>query len=157
MSPTIIIHLIDPSTMELKVGVDEIDIPSVRQGQEAIIDVDALPTLQIEGEVTSICPVPAVQAGLVTYEVTIALNLPEGSEVKVGMSATADIIIDKRSNVLLVPSRAIKLDSQGNTVVDVMVDGQVQERPVVVGISDGYQTEIVDGLDEGELVVRKAS
>ena len=73
------------------------------------------------------------------------------------MSATADIVIDERSNVLLVPNRAIKQDSQGNPVVNVVVNEQIEERPVVIGISDGFQTEIIDGLDEGELVMRKTS
>lgn len=91
------------------------------------------------------------------YEVKIGFSVPEGSGLKVGMSATADIIIDERSNVLLVPDRAIKQDSQGNPVVEVMVGEQVQERPVVIGISDGIQTEIVSGLKEGEVVVIEKS
>jgi len=54
---------------------------------------------------------------------------------------------------LLVPNRAIEQDSEGNPVVKVMVNEEIEERPVVTGISDGYQTEIVDGLSEGEIVV----
>ena len=69
------------------------------------------------------------------------------------MSASADIVIDERSNVLLVPSRAITQDSSGSPVVKVMVGEETQERPVVTGISDGYQTEIISGLSEGEVVV----
>ncbi len=71
------------------------------------------------------------------------------------MSATADIIINERSSVLLVPSRAIKQDSLGNTVVAVVINEQIEERPVVIGISDGFQTEILDGLNEGEMVVER--
>jgi multidrug efflux pump subunit AcrA (membrane-fusion protein) len=69
------------------------------------------------------------------------------------MSATADIIINERSGVLLVPSRAIGQDNLGNPVVKVMVGEQIEERAVVVGITDGSQTEIVSGLDEGDTVV----
>ena len=56
---------------------------------------------------------------------------------------------------MLVPNRAIKHDSQGNPVVEVMVNGQIQEKSVVIGISDGFWTEIVEGLNEGDLVVIK--
>jgi len=154
---TTIVHLIDLNSMELTVEVDEIDIPSVRQEQKAVIDVDALPELQLKGKVTSISLLPKVEAGVVVYEVKIGLDATQELGLKVGMSATADIIIDERNNVLLVPNRAIRLDSQGNTVVDLMVDEQIEERPVVTGISDGFQTEIIDGLKEGESVVRKAS
>jgi hypothetical protein len=51
------------------------------------------------------------------------------------------------------PNRAIGQDSLGNPVVKVMVNGQIEERAVVIGISDGSQTEIVSGLDEGDTVV----
>ena len=153
MGPKTIIHLIDTTSMELNAEVDEIDIAEVKPGQRAIIEVDALPTLQLEGKVISISQLPSTQAGVVVYKVRIGLDAPPDSGLKVGMSADADIIISERSNVLLVPDRAIKQDSQGNPIVKVMVDEEIEERPVVIGISDGYQTEIVDGLEEGEVVV----
>ena len=148
-----IIHLIDLSTMELNVEVDEIDIAGVKPGQRAIIEVDALPDLELEGEVTFISPLGRGEAGVVLYEVKISFNVPEDLGLRAGMSTEADIVINERNNVLLVPDRAIKQDSQGNSMVEVMVDEQIQQRSVVTGISDGFQTEIVSGLDEGETVV----
>jgi len=81
--------------------------------------------------------------------------MPEDIGLRVGMSATADIIIAERSNVLLVPDRAIKQNSPGNTMVEVMVNGQIEERTVIIGIGDSYQTEIMEGLKEGEMVIGK--
>ena len=153
MSQVTIVHLIDLTSMELGVDLDEIDIPGVALDQRAIIEVDALPDVQLEGKVTSISPLPTVEAGVVLYNVKIGFDVPQGSGLRVGMSATADIIINERSSVLLVPDRAIKQDSQGNPVVWVMVGEQIEQRPVVVGISDGFQTEIIGGLNEGETVV----
>jgi HlyD family secretion protein len=152
MSQVTIVHLIDPTSMELSVDLDEIDIPDVRLNQRAVIEVDALPDVQLEGRVISISPLPTVEAGVVLYNVKIGFDVPWGSGLKVGMSATADIITDERSSVLLVPDRAIKQDEEGNTIVWVMVDEEVEVRPIVIGISDGFQTEIIDGLDEGEMV-----
>ncbi len=157
MSPMAIIHLIDPATMELEAEVDEIDIADVEPGQRAIIEVDALPDVQFEGVVASIPPLPSLRGGVVLYDVKIGFSVPEGSALRVGMSATADIIISERSNVLLVPSRAIIKDSQGRAIVQVVVDKQTEERLVVVGLSDGFETEIIDGLKEGEVVLRKPS
>jgi HlyD family secretion protein len=153
MSQVAIVHLIDLTSMELSVDLDEIDVPGVALDQRAIISVDALPELQLEGKVTHISPLPTVEAGVVQYKVKIGFDVPQGSGLKVGMSATADIIINERSGVLLVPNRAIKQDSQGNPVVWVMVGEQTEPRSVVVGISDGLQTEIVQGLSGGETVV----
>jgi len=156
MAPMTIIHLIDPGSMELKVQVDEIDIPEVKLGQRAIIEVDALPALPVEGKVSSISLLPIVEAGVIVYDVEIDFDIPEGTGLRAGMSATADIVIAERSSVLLVPDRAIGKDSQGRPIVKVVVDEQVEERAVVIGISDGFETEIVDGLDEGEVVERRA-
>ncbi len=153
LSSQVIIHLVDLTTIELNVEVDEIDIPDVKPGQRAIIDVDALPDVEFEGEVLTISPVAKEEAGVILYEVKVGFNVPEGSGLRVGMSAEADIVIVDRSNVLLVPDRAITKDNEGNPVVMVVVNEQTEERPVVTGISDGFDTEIVSGLSEGEVVV----
>jgi len=147
-----VVRLLDTSTMELVVELDEIDIPGVETGQRAIISIDALPSLQLEGTVASIAAVPAVEAGVVLYNARISFDVPEGAKLKVGMSATADTISTERSDVLLVPDRAISY-SEGGPIVYVMVDEQIEERPVVIGITDGFQTEIKEGLEEGEVVV----
>ncbi len=148
-----IVHLIDPGSMELKVKVDEIDVVEVEVGQKAIIELDALPGRLVEGRVSFISPLPTVEAGVVTYEVKIKFDVAENLGLKTGMSATADIVTAERQNVLLVPDRAIRRDSQGNPVVEVEAGGQTEARPVVIGISDGVQTEITAGLKEGEVVV----
>ena len=148
-----IIHLIDPNVMEIEVEVDEIDIAEVKIGQRVIIEVDALPTLQLESRVTSISTLSIETGGVVLYEVTIGFDVPSGSGLKPGMSATADIIIKEASHVLLVPSRAITQDSDGNPMVKVIVNEEIEDRQVVTGISDGFDTEIVSGLNEGEVVL----
>lgn len=150
---TVIIHLIDPAVLELPVQVDEIDILKIKLNQRAVVSIDALPGVKLEGSVTAISPVPAATGGVVLYDVTIGLTALEGTDLKVGMSATADIAIGERSNVLLVLTRAIKQDGQGNSIVMVHAGGELQPRPVITGLSDGSRTEILDGLSEGEIVV----
>jgi len=152
MAPTVAIYFITPTSMELKAEVDEIDIPDVAVGQSAVIEVDAIAYDLFEGTVTSISPVPMIQAGLVLYEVTISLVIPADAGVMVGMSATADIMVDESEGTLLVPERAVSRDGQGNYIVEVSVDGQMETRVVVIGISDGFQVEILEGLNEGDMV-----
>jgi HlyD family secretion protein len=153
MSPTPVIHLIDPGSMELVVEVDEIDIPGVNLGQEAIIELDALPNAKLAGNVTTIYPLPIEVGGVVVYKVKIIFEVPENLGIKVGMSASADIVLAKRSNVLLVPDRAIEKDKEGKTIVKVVVNEQIEERQVVTGISDGFDTEVISGLGESEMVL----
>ena len=150
-----IVHLIDLSSMELEVEVDEIDIPEVKLGQRTIIEVDALSDLLLEGKVSYISYLPREESGVIVFEVKIEFDVSKGIGLRGGMSASADIVINERSDALLVPSRAIKQDSQGNTVVMVMVNEQIEERTVVTGISDDFQTEIISGLEEDEVVMEK--
>jgi HlyD family secretion protein len=149
---TAIVRLVKPWRMRLTAEVDEIDIPSVKLDQRAIVSVDALPELQFEGEVDSISSLATEESGLILYKVKINFSVETGSGLKDGMSATADIILDERTDVLLVPNRAIWEDDSGNPMVSVVVGERVEERAVVIGVSDGYETEIIEGLEEGEIV-----
>jgi len=156
-----IVQLSDPTSMEFVISLDEIDIPDIIIGDRAIVTVDAFPGTVIEGKVISITPLPVVEAGLVSYDVKIAFNVPHNMDIRIGMSATADIVKDDRQNVLLIPNGVINTDSEGNPIVRVVVsttDGfEVEERPIAIGISDGLQTEVLSGLQEGDVVVLEPS
>ena len=150
---TTIISLVDTSTMELLVEMDEIDIPGIELDQEAIIEIDALPDTPFHGKVSTIYPLPRTVGGIVLYDVKVDIEVPRDTKLRVGMSASVDIIITQRSDVLLVPSRAISLDEQGNSIVKVKTGEEVVARKVVTGITDELQTEIISGLNEGETVL----
>ena len=156
LATTPIMHLVDQTTMELEVEMDEIDIPDVKLMQKVIITADALPDAQLEGMVTFISPLAREESGLVLYGVIIDFDVPKGFGLRAGMSATAEVVLDDRSNVLLIPERAISKDSQGNLVVEVVINEQTEKRPVIIGLSDGFETEIIDGLKEGEVIVLEA-
>jgi len=149
---TLIIRLVDPTLLELIVEVDEMDVPKVSKGQEAQISVDALPDDDFTGTVAAVYPVPAKVTGLVMYNVMVALSVPEDSALKIGMRATANIIVEKKTGVVKVPSTAVKENAQGEHFVNVIVDKKTEQRPVSVGISNGTETEITSGLSEGETV-----
>ena len=68
------------------------------------------------------------------------------------MSATATLVVQQANNVLVIPSRAIG-GSVSNPTVSVMVNGELVDMPVTLGISDDTQTEVVGGLKEGDMVL----
>lgn len=145
------ISLVDPSKIEMSGVIDEIDIAQVKLGQETDIILDALPDKELRGKVTFISQIGTVEAGVVGYDTTVTLENPD-EELRDGMSATAEIILDRRDDVLLIPNRAIR-GSLTNPVVVVVTDGQVEERQATLGLSDGISTEVLSGLNEGERVV----
>jgi RND family efflux transporter MFP subunit len=155
IAPVPVIQLVNYERMELLVEIDEMDIPYVKAGQEATITVDALPGAEFVGEVTTIFPVPREIVGVVLYDVKIEFNVPDDSDIRVGMNATAHTTFTMRSNVVLAPNRAIGQDNEGTPMVKVMVNDQIQERLVIVGVSNGFETEIISGLSEGDMVVSR--
>jgi len=148
------ISLIDTSEIEMSGFIDELDIAMVELDQEANILLDALFDKEVKGRVTFISPVGTARAGVVFYDTTITLEGPV-EEIRDGMTATAEVIIERRDDVLSIPNRAIRGTWEDPTVV-VFVDEQVEEREITLGLTDGINTEVLSGLEEGEKVVLPA-
>ncbi len=89
-----VVYLIDPATMELNIGVNELDMPKVKIGQKAVVSIDAFPGVKLDGQVTVISPSPTIQGGIVDYLVTVAFSVPSNIEAKVGMSGSATLLIN---------------------------------------------------------------
>jgi RND family efflux transporter MFP subunit len=152
------VYLVDTRTVKMDGVVDEVDIYKVKVGQAAIITVDALPDVELKGKVTFISPFGNQTTGVVEFPVTISLD-PTEIELKGGLTATADIIIDEYKDILMVPNRAIK-GSVGNYWVDVVIDEKkatTEKRPVVIGAQNEQFTEIVSGLSQGEKIIVEAT
>ena len=152
------VYLVDTRTVKLEGVVDEVDIYQVKVGQDTIITVDALPDVELKGKVTFISPLGNQTTGVVEFPVTISLE-PTETELKGGLTATADIIIDEHKDILIVPNRAIK-GSVGNYWVDVVIDEKkvtTEKRPVVTGAQNEQFTEIISGLSQGEKVIAEAT
>ncbi len=149
------ISLIDTSDIEMRGSIDEIDISVVELNQEANILLDALPDEAIKGNVAFISPIGTSLIGVVSYETRITLESPD-ERLRDGMSATAEVIIERRDDVLMIPNRAIR-GTLENPRVLVLVDEQQEEREITLGLTDGINTEVLSGLDEGEKVVLRTS
>ena len=83
----------------------------------------------------------------------VRLGVSSVTDLMVGMSATADIVILEHTSVLLIPERAVQPDENGNPAVKVPAGEEFQFKPVVLGMSDGFNVEVLEGLEEGEEVV----
>lgn len=149
------ITLVDTRSIQMRGFIDEIDVAMVKIGQAASITLDALPNKGLDGKVAFVSPTGTVRAGIVSYETKITLENP-AANLRDGMTATAEVILEKREDVLVIPHRAIR-GTLANPKVMVLVDGQEQERQITLGLSDGINTEVVAGLEEGEEVVLPAA
>jgi RND family efflux transporter MFP subunit len=150
-----VLKLADTHAVTMTGVVDEIDIGKVSKGQKATVFVDAFPGKTFDGEVQFISPFGTLQTGTGTYKVEIALGPDAAQYLTGGLTATAEILVDKRTDVLLVPNSALHVRGTENWVYVVKEDtiGQMEQRQVQVGLQSRTQTEILSGLNEGEKVL----
>lgn len=144
------------TSLQLHGTVGEGDVAKLRLGQVATVTVDAVGTAtRMTGKVTLIDPVATIQQGVPVYGVDVAVDVPDAA-VRPGMSGTANVILASRTNVLTVPNLAIRTTG-GRRGVQVMREGKAVDAQVVLGIATDTVTEVVSGLEEGELVVLPAA
>lgn len=145
-------------SMQLDVSIDELDINSVSVGQQAAIAVDAVSDKTFDGTVQSMSQIGTTSNGVTTYGVTI--SLPADASAKVGMNATATIVIEKHAGVLLMPIEALNT-MQGKAYVwlytgTLPTDSSQQpgtRKEVTTGLSNDNYVEITGGLTSGDQVV----
>ena len=145
------IELIDLSGLHIKVLIDETDIRKIRMGQEVGLTLDAFPDDEITGVVSDVEATGTRSEGLMTYGVTVDLGQPD-LPIKADMTATVNITVERRENVVLAPNRAIRRDKQGMYVE--ILDGIALKRVnITAGVTNDTYTEVLDGLQEGDQVV----
>ncbi len=149
------ISLVNTNLTEIRGFIDEVDVALVQLGFEADILLDALPDEKITGKVSFISPISTIRAGVTSYATTVTLG-NNTAGLRDGMSATAEVIIERRDGVLLIPNKAVR-GSLENPKVRVLTAGQQEEREITLGLSDGTNVEVLSGLEEGEKVVLPAS
>ena len=135
--------------------VDEADIGKVYLGQPARIVVESFKDKKFSGKVTKISPLGVEKDNVTTFEVRVSIHNPSG-ELKANMSANAEIILEEKKNVLLVPEAAVIYDKQRKTSLEVHDPANEKGRRQVaakLGISNGVKTELIAGLKEGDKVI----
>ncbi|MBB6099366.1 HlyD family secretion protein [Deinobacterium chartae] len=144
--------VIDTSSVDLPVQIDETQIGSVRVGQTAEVTLEALADQVFQGEVTTVSPAASVENNIAVFTVTVRLPNPEGL-LKPGMTAEAEIIRQQERGVLLVPKRAVQ-GVRGRSYVQVAgAGGEPERRRIETGADDGSNVIVTSGLEAGETVL----
>ncbi len=152
---TLVMTLGDVSDVYVLGKVDQADIGRVYFGQRARIVVESFKDRKFDGQVTKISPLGVEKDNVTTFEVRVSIRNP-GGELKANMSANAEIILEEKKNVLLVPESAVIYDKARNTFVE--VPSQAAEKgkvkvPVKLGIGNGIKDELIAGLKQGQQVI----
>jgi HlyD family secretion protein len=148
-----VIDLVDTSCFYITAPIDEVDAPKVKVGMPARITLDAFGKRIFQGKVIRIADYVLErekQARTVDIDVDYA-DQKDMEGLMPGYSADAEVIIDVRDDVLRIPSEAIYNDNK--VLAFLSGTGMLQERTIDIGLENWDFTEVVSGLEKGELVV----
>ena len=156
----------DLTNMQVIADIDEADIGGVKAGQRVSFSVDAFPDDTFQGTVKQVRQQATTESNVVTYEVVI--SAPNNDlKLKPGLTANVTIFTLEKSDVLAVPSKALRFmpneafltpeqkieDCQGDTKLWTQEGNTFKAHKVSTGITNGVLTEILGGISEGAEVL----
>ncbi len=130
------------------IGVPERDLTRLSIGQPAILEVEAFPGELFQGRVLRISPV--VDSATGTIRVT--LEVDRHGRLSPGMFAGVRLVTDVRDNALIMPKRALSLESLADSIF-VVEDGVAYRRNVTLGYEEDDRVEVIDGLSANDRVI----
>ncbi|MDF2587208.1 MAG: secretion protein HlyD family protein [Anaerocolumna sp.] len=152
----------DLSALEFEMSIDELDVMSVKVGQEVNITADAIEGISFKGIVTNVSLESTNSNGVTQYPVTVRIDEP--GDLLPGMNVTGEIILEEAKGVIAIPSDALMRGDvvyvADSTVTEAVgnVPKGFKEVKVETGLSDGDYIEIKSGLTGDEqLYVKRVS
>jgi HlyD family secretion protein len=148
---TAIVTLIDPQALEVEASVAERDLAMVQAGQAAQLLFDAQPDLTATGYVERIVPA-RLSGSQALYPVYLTFDdLPDG--LAADMSVDISVTIAGKSDVLRLPRALVRARPDDTAQVSIWVNDHVEPRSITTGLRGDVYVEVVEGLQEGDLVV----
>ena len=150
---TQILTLYPQKQMTVTISIDETDILSLKEGQEAQVTVSSVSDDAFTGSVTSISKVADTSTGVTRYSAEVTLDREEG--MLVGMTADVDVRIEGTENALIIPVDALHQNSASYYVYTGYDEAQKRytgRTDVTIGMQNDDYVEITSGLNEGDTV-----
>ena len=128
--------------------LDESEIGKVRVGMELILRVGAIPNQEFKANLEYVSPKGMDDQGTIKFEIKAAITVQDDTFLRAGYSANADIVLDRRDQVLVINEGNL-IAENGKTYVEVETGPQAFERKeVLTGLSDGINIEVISGITE---------
>ncbi|MCW1734102.1 efflux RND transporter periplasmic adaptor subunit [Anaerorudis cellulosivorans] len=128
--------------------IDETEVGKLHEGMPMEITIGAIQNREIPATLEYVSPKGIEESGAILFEMKAAMKLPTDVFIRAGYSANADIILDKRNNVLMIPESSLEFNGDSAFVYLVKSEKpQTFERKLVkIGLSDGIHIEVQNGL-----------
>ncbi len=149
---TTIASIADMDELIFEGKVDESEVGKLRTGMDLLLTIGAIENERFEATLEHIAPKGIEENGAIQFEIRAALRLEDNLFVRANYSANADIVLDRRDEVLAINEALLQFDGD-RPYVEVETSPQVFERrDVETGLSDGINIEIVSGLAETDVI-----
>ena len=150
---TTIAAVADMTDMIFNGTVDESEVGRIKEGLPLLISIGAIENETFDGVLEFISPKGVSEEGddTVQFEIRAAITASSENTIRAGYSANADIVLDRRDDVLTLDEGALIFD-QDKVFVLLKNGEEFERREVKTGLSDGLKIEILDGLDDGATV-----
>jgi macrolide-specific efflux system membrane fusion protein len=145
--------IIDLDRLEVWAYVDETDIGRVEVGQRARFTVDTYVDTEFTGTVSAIRPQAEIQDAVVNYVTVIQIDPGHGKTLRPEMTTNTKILLEGRTGAVAIPNGAVRRDNDGTFAYVLSADGTPVRRAITIGFQGRENTEVVDGVEEGEMVV----
>ncbi|MCG3117890.1 MAG: Multidrug resistance protein MdtA [bacterium] len=152
---TILMKMADMNALIFRGTVDEIDVGKLRESMAAQIKVGALPNKIIEGRLDKISLKAKKEDNATVFPVEVIMTATNGNVLRAGYSASAEIIIQKKEKVLMIPERLVTFKNDTARVLLPKPDGTTAEKIIQTGLSDALNVEVISGLEEGQEVAER--
>jgi HlyD family secretion protein len=151
-SGTTLATLADMNDMIFEGLVDESEVGKLKQGMELILNVGALQGKPFKATLEYISPKGATDQGTIKFTIRAAVQLDQDLYLRSNYSANADIVLDKRENVLAVNEGDLIIEDKATFVEVQTAPQQFEKRAIQTGLSDGINIEVIDGLKADEKI-----
>ncbi len=152
---TVLMKMANMSKLVFKGTVDEIDVGKLREGMTGELHIGALPGDTIPGRLSKIWLQAEKKENASVFPIEIEISNLKRVTLRAGYSANADIIIQKKTNILYVPERVVTFRNDSSFVRLALADNKSEERNIKTGLSDAINIQVVSGLNEGDKVLEK--
>jgi multidrug efflux pump subunit AcrA (membrane-fusion protein) len=150
-----LVTVLDPTRLEMWIYVDETDIGKVKMKQQVEYYVDTFPNRLFKGSIEKIYPQPVTKENIVYYLAIVKVLTEDALFLKPEMTTHVKIIFAEKDNLLAVPNAAIKFEKGKQIAYKVLGPHKVQKVELQTGIRGEEKTEIISGVQEGDVLATK--